>query len=722
MQKLSTFLILPVLVALLADGLHPAWAQFPLSTAGSRFELADSIEIDLADGAALAQLERAKSFLADQKWDEAVETLRQVMENSEGKLLGVTENRFVGLRDYCQMQLASLPPDALKLYRGRIDPAARKWYEEGMANHDPRFLRKIVDQCFASSWGDDALLALGEIALESGDYAAARWHWERIVPTEKKGTGPIGRNGPEGASHQLDLSPFSPTWPGYPDTNLDVAAVRARLVLASILEGSTGRSRAELAEFTRLHPDARGRLGGREGKYADLLRTLLAESASWPAAPSDPNWPTFAGNPQRNRIATRLVDVGTVLWRMPLRPAATDANHHDLLSFHPVLSGNMLLVSDTRRILALRRDTGKPAWGSAEIFRDDRPDVRAAVDDRYYAITEMPRVPGFTMTLFQNRLYARMGSVFASPPHGALAGVQPGCLVCLDMATEGRLLWKVEPEDGWALEGAPVADAQGVYVAVRRWDIRAQAYVACFDADTGRLRWRRFVCGADTPTRSVCEMLTLVGGTIYYNTNLGAVAALQADDGRPRWVSLYPRERRGDRSKLAPHWQRGLNPCVFDRGTLLVAPADSPRIFAFDAAGGQMLWQTGSEVEDADHLLGVAGDWLIAGGRKLYWISLKEEDRGRVKHVWPDGPERPGYGRGVLAGDAVLWPTRDKLLIFDQQTARPWKDIDLTIRGASGGNLLVADGRLLIATENELILIGPYGGSANHQKQSQTEN
>ena len=68
---------------------------------------------------------------------------------------------------------------------------------------------------------------------------------------------------------------------------------------------------------------------------------------------------------------------------------------------------------------------------------------------------------------------------------------------------------------------------------------------------------------------------------------------MRADDGRLLWVSLYPRARRGDLAKLAPHWRRDLNPCVLDRGTLLVAPADSPRIFAFDAATGQILWQTG---------------------------------------------------------------------------------------------------------------------------------
>ena len=137
------------------------------------------------------------------------------------------------------MQLAALPPEALKLYRDRVDPVARKWYEQGIANRDPKPLRNIVDQAFASSFGDDALMALGQIALESGDFAAARWDWERIVPV---------RN-PDPAVPQA--------WPSYPDTNLDLAAVRARLVLVSILEGATERARGELAAYRKLHPTHR---------------------------------------------------------------------------------------------------------------------------------------------------------------------------------------------------------------------------------------------------------------------------------------------------------------------------------------------------------------------------------------------------------------------------------------------------------------------------------
>jgi cellulose synthase operon protein C len=236
--------------------------------------------------------------------------------------------------------------------------------------------------------------------------------------------------------------------------------------------------------------------------------------------------------------------------------------------------------------------------------------------------------------------------------------------------------------------------------------------VACYDAEDGRLLWRQFVCAADTPSRGVLHetthnLLTLNGDTLYYNTNLGAVAALTAHDGRVQWVSLYPRVLRGDLFSPPPHWSRDLNPCLFDRGRLLVAPADSPRILALEAETGQLLWQSGPEVEDVVHLLGVAGNCLIASGQKLYWIGLEGEDRGHVRHVWPDGPERPGYGRGILAGGLVYFPTRETIYLFDQLTGQLRKQMPLVPRGLSGGNLLIAGDRLLIATGEELVALGP---------------
>ena len=705
---------------LLAEGQRCAEAQFGPLPDLARFELVETVQLHRADSTVLAELERVKAHLGARQWDEAVETLRRVLENSEEKLVGVTERRYVSLRDYCHLQVAALPAEALKLYRSRVDPVARRWYEEGVAQHDQRLLSKVVEQAFASSWGDDALLALGEIALEQGDYTSARWCWERIIPARLPGDAPR-------------------TWPGFPDTDLDLAAVRARLVLVSILEGSSARARDELPQFVRLHPEARGRLGRREVNYAEALGAMLAESAAWPQAEPSPDWTTFAGWPTRDKIAPQGVDVGEVAWRVPLPEMATAdvstvvGGGPALISFpapkprlgyHPVFVGDLVLVNDPVEIRAINIRTGRPAWGEAgwAIYRDQLEGVPSVASRSVAAFG----APQFTMTVFDGRLYARMGSTVTNQPQAG-AGVPsrsalgPGYLVCLDLKAEGRLMWKIAPEEGWAFEGSPVADGVNVYVGMRRGGV-PEAHVACFDAQTGRRVWRVFVCGAETPARGMFpqnthNLLTLDRQTLYYNTNLGAVAAISARDQpsvgarRLQWVSLYPRAREGNLLELAPHWGRDLNPCLCDHGMLLVAPADSPRIFALDEATGQILWQTGPEVQDVVHLLGTTAEHLIASGDRLYWIGLKGEERGRVRHVWPDGPDKLGYGRGVLAGEDVLWPTREKIHVFDQQTARQKKVIDLVPRGASGGNLLVAGGRVLIATSTELIALGPDGGS-----------
>jgi len=686
----------------------PARAQFNpfgLSQPGSRYELSETVQLDQADNTVKAHLERVKQCLAAKQWDEAVETLRQVMEQSGGKLLGVTPRRYVSVRDYCQLQLVSLPPEALALYRSLVDPMAQKWYEEGVARRDPQRLLDVVDHALAGSWGDNALMALGEMALESGDYAAARAYWEKIIPVEQPATGPR-------------------TWLSAPNTDLDLAAVRARLVLVSILEGSRQRAGEELAQFVRLHPQAKGRMGGREVEYAAFLKGLLEESTAWPKRPAGPDWLTFAGSPTRNKTAAVAPDLGEVAWRLSLPPTPPAqrsvfggpaaprrvAEMADApLGYHPVVAGGLVLVNNQTEILAVDLQTGQPAWGSrdAVIFQDP-------LEERARELYNPPNllgVPRFTLTVCQGKLYARMGSAVTSTPLEPSLTAKGGYLVCLDLENQGRLLWRIEPDEkGWAFDGSPVADGTNVYVAMRRSDVQPQAHVACFDAETGQLRWRRFVCASETPARGMLyeathNLLTLYRETLYFNTNQGAVAALSARDGRILWVSLYPRTASGDLENPDPHTCRDLTPCLFDRGTLLVAPADSRRIFALEAATGQILWETGPEVEDVIHLLGVAGDTLIASGERLYWIELKGERPGRVAHVWPDGSEKLGYGRGILAGGSVYWPTREKIYVFDQATAQLKKSFDLAPRGCSGGNLLVAGGRMLIAGADGLVAL-----------------
>ncbi len=682
----------------------------PFSAPETLYRLSDTVQVERADSAVQQALEQARAHLAARQWDEAIDVLTRLSAAAGGKLVALNEWRFIGVRQYCQIQLASLPPEALAVYRRRVDAVAQGWYERGIAQRDRHLLEQVAEQALASRWADKALLALGEIWLEEGDFAAARAAWERILPLSPA----------EGAQTPR-------TWPGVAQSDIDPAAIRARLVLASILEGSTARARQELAQLSALHPNARGRLGGVETPYAEALGRLLEASTHWPRTPPSPDWPTLAGSPTRNQAAFPASDVGGVMWRVPL-PAAPGANRRIFgnnvavrrvaddpqtpLSYHPVVVGGVVFVATQTTILGFDLRTGTPAWGYGEgtIYRDaaaGEPGAMAGLNP-----PEMLGVPRFTLTAAGGLLLARMGSA-ASGQASAFSPVRrPNRLVALDLSAQGRLaLAPIDAEEGWTFEGTPVGDGSRLYVAMRRHEVRPQLHVAAFDAQTGQRLWRQFVCAADSPASNLLleaanNLLTLHAGVLYYNTNAGAVAALGTLDGQIRWLTRYPRATEGDLLHPPPHLDRDLVPCLYDRGRLLVAPADSPRIFCLDAFTGQVLWQTGPEVEDVVHLLGVAHDYLIAAGHRLYWIALTPPDEGKVKAVWPDGAEKLGYGRGTLAGDCVWWPTGDKIYVFSQRTGRPVRQILLAPLGLRGGNLVMTPECLLVASGTTLAALG----------------
>jgi outer membrane protein assembly factor BamB len=269
---------------------------------------------------------------------------------------------------------------------------------------------------------------------------------------------------------------------------------------------------------------------------------------------------------------------------------------------------------------------------------------------------------------------------------------------------------------------------------MRRSDVRPQAHVACYRLATGQLKWRKLVCAAETPGHGMMEeithnLLSMHEGTIFYNTNLGAVAALRAEDGRTQWITAYPRARRITPERGAGQFYRDLNPCLAYRSWVFAAPSDTEHIFAFDAATGQIVWQTdpdeGTHGSHSVHLLGVAGESLIVSGDRLWWIDVHS---GKVLAQFPDGGssvptegavEPRGCGRGILAGEHVYWPTREKVFVFSQRVSTPGQpemvrqpielNLDLADRQLPGGSLLMDQGIMLVVAAEELIALSETG-------------
>jgi hypothetical protein len=725
----------------------------------NEFELT-APQLDKISGTTEARLEQVRALVADKKWDEAVDTLHDVAASDADRLVAVNESTFLPLSAYCQLELSRLPAAGLAAYRRRQDAIAEKWYRDGVTSRDPALLGRVLDEAFCSSWGDDALVALGELALERADYAGARRAWQAISPQLRD---PLGR--PEWvALAYVDLSQHwsqvasrwqvrktAPDWLAYPDTNIDLADVRARLILVSIREGDFDRAKLELEVFRRLHPQAVGRIAGEEGPYVPALERLLKSARDWPAAPRDSDWRTFALSPTRNAAAPLVVGVRYPAWHEPVRLPSVDDHRlvrippagvtgklepiretDRFLAYHPLVVDGRVFFNDPRRIQALDLSTGKPALtASGTLYQLDAvpggegPAVIAPAiilgNGRVSIAGAVAGVPRYTMTYANGVLYARVGE--DATGHSQTTGQRrEERLVGIDLRREGLLTFEVKPDDGsWSFDGAPICDGQRVYVAMRRSDVKPHVFVASFDAATGRRLWRTSIAAGDTPSSGRGEevthdLLTLVGDRIYVNTNLGVVAAVATADGQIAWLRRYDRVPGTIREPTPLCFDRDPSPCMYDRGMLFVAPADAPTIFALDADTGQTLWAT-NQLGDAVNLLGVVDGILIAGGNRLASVDARS---GRVRFVWPESDSAGirGFGRGLVAGHEVFWPSRDKIYVLDavtgQQTRKP---IDIAAYTNCGANLVAADGYLLLATHDQLMAFGSLPAPPTERKE-----
>jgi hypothetical protein len=669
------------------------------------------------DPVAAKMLGAARDFLAARQWGDAVDLLRQIADQHGDRLVAIEPGRYVNVQTYADILIASMPPEGLKQYRSKIDPQARRWFESAREQRDEEGLEKLVRKAFLSSYGDDALLLLGELAWEQGSVARARSYWEKLIPSA-----------PPVPAGEL------PMVLKFPDSEIDSALIEARLVLCSLMQGNQARSQSELEAFRAAHPQSSGTLAGREGNLAGILKNLLAEAGNVAAAPATAaEVLTFAGNTARNQMFPRSVDVGSILFSLPLKEMRVDdvVDRFErtergpailpisVLSYYPVAWRNIVFFCDDDQVFACEmtaEKAGKAAWGNEHSIYKLPLELRQPAQ----AQRQRAGLPRCTLSIHHDRLYARLGAM--ATPAGRNRGFRPpaSVLVSLDLSRQGDLEWMIKAEeldpDGgkWVFDGAPVADSGKVYVALRRNDPQLQLNVACFDASSARLLWNRKVCsGVESIAGDVDEvrhqLLTLAEERLYYCTNLGAVAALDARDGTMRWATTYPRVESENVVAFNRRQFHGPNPSVFHDGLVFAAPTDGDRILAYDAETGILKWvqELNGRVQQ---LLGVAGTRLIAAGDMLWSLDA---ETGRV--LWHDGrtdPESSTWGRGILAGGFVYWPRREEIRILEIATGKVARQINLTDQYGltGGGNLTIAGDLLVLAQSDRLVVFSQFGG------------
>lgn len=659
-----------------------------------------------------------------QQWPKALEEYQRIIYDEGYSLVSLdavpttTAARSVQARLLCHLRIAAAPPWARAVYDRRVKNLADNLFREGQENHNLQAWRQLVGDHFCSAPAGKALELLGDIAFEQGDFAQARQWWSLLADL------------PSGDSDR-------PGRLAYPAGAATRARAQARQIIALAQERDIDRARAEWRLFEKIHGKMPGKLAGKQGVLADTIKEAIDQSEG-DRRQHDMAWHSFGCDATRNQRVpasphARLWADGPT-WRVFLAEGKKADSPDGVsaravtqparrLAFHPVISGDVVLVAGARAV------TGYHLLSGDKLFRHRlKGDLKGAANI-VAADDHLPDEPehSYTLTVSGKRIYVRLGAQKFGPAVADNKGSSH--LVCLEMtpgkkapALEVREVWRVpaqaDNEDIAQFEGSPIVDGNRVHVAVSRLQgRRTLTALVCYDAGSGAARWSQDVCDAEEfespgQPRVRHHLATLAGRYLVYCSHAGAVAAVDADTGKPAWAIRYPSEGLGRPDGTRS--PRDLCPVVFAAGRLYVAPADSDRILCLEPASGQVLWERdGIEVV---HLLGVSGERLFF--TTPTGLRAVRADRGTDQGGWsqPADGRLPPFGRGLLAGSWVFWPTADphfplRVVTQDEggqeqveRAGDPAPVFDPTqLHRLRAGNMVYASGCLVIAGTEELV-------------------
>lgn len=271
----------------------------------------------------------------------------------------------------------------------------------------------------------------------------------------------------------------------------------------------------------------------------------------------------------------------------------------------------------------------------------------------------------------------------------------------------GRVLWSVDPADldpalaGGSIRGPAVA-AEGVaVVAVRKWARERRTvsiYLVGLDLGSGERRWVRLIGSAGAlPFQTAGrfpERITVHDGIIYRGDEIGLVAAIEMDTGRPVWVRRFRSVQLYD-NEVRPPWSSS-GPIV--RGTdLITIEPNRERLVALDLATGELRGSLSADrFAKPNYLLATEERLVCVSTNRVAWTDLA---------TFPDGPVRvsdelaspPVVGRVAVTGEELIIP-RNGLVTTLDLAARLERSRDID----EPGNLLALDGQLLAADESSL--------------------
>ncbi len=473
----------------------PSHKQMKLSTEQSFFTLNMIHVDDRANALVKAALQREEQ----RRFRDALKMYQIVIDKFPHQFYRVSKfGVFVPISQYCQRRILSFPAGDLAFYRMLHDARAKEAFEQARRKHSLIGLSEVVDNMLATSYGSPAISELGNAALDSGHYLAALENFRTI-----RAFFPAA----ESRSRELDLKvahcrkmlgATDAKIPGgeYPKDALSPAV---RQQLERLVQTATPERKPYHSQLA-------------SAPYVGMNDYTLFPASKDPLALEEPQWeyPLPRGRTDFFIFSQPVVTEDSVIYR-----------HDNIVCSRSILNGEFRWVNDLG---------GRAKWQHFEA--------------RQYPLEKVIVQDGLVFTV-----------MYMGGPS----------LIALDEVT-GQLKWAYGPivastveESRMRFETAPVGGPRSVFAGYVLDNIEGETHtdteygVIAFESTTGRILWRKPICRLApgkfsagfavqrrNRIRSFISPPLYSQGTVYYCTNAGATAALDARSGRVKWLMRYP--------------------------------------------------------------------------------------------------------------------------------------------------------------------------------------
>jgi outer membrane protein assembly factor BamB len=659
--------------------------------------------LQVATSRPAAQLfENARRDLESGETERAVRYLQQILDEHGSAAHLATTTKFEGVRDHAHSVLASLPAKGLETYRRIFDPYAKELYDRGLAEFNAELLLDVHRRYFHTSYGKRALVDAMDIELATGRFNRA-----------------VG----------LALLVHE----AYPLA----VELRARATATAAIAASASGDAELLAVALKDLPDAildlEIEIAGRRRSVRALVEEVKSElpTPTLPLAPSAesllrPRW--SARVPMRSRgteSAGQLID-----FRRSAR--------HRYYAWNPVLpvlDEGTVYVSNGVEIRALGLYGQAEKWTFQGPAKQSQARVNLSAD--------------FPLVLDGNLLFGsleipvdREQQIWNYTPQMA---VPERRLHALD-ATTGRLVWsqaryehaEADSKERFfvnelSVNSRPIVIGDDLFVSATRFHTSYHHYVCCFDRNSGRLRWATFVCTGQMEQNmfgnrireSLSGHLVMKGGVLWYATNIGVVAAVDARLGTLRQALRYeqigiPRQQRIYRSvfERGPAWANNEPIVAGDR--IYFTPLDSQSLIEVDTTTftARAVLER-NEKNRYRYIVGpVDGRIVLLGTGVDYWnLEERRLESSRIRLEAGSVTEDRGagvVGKPLLIGKTLFAPVRyrprgkralaDRIFVWDLATRKLTNEINPNLgRGdiPLAGNLATNGEAFVIAATDD---------------------